>query len=223
MASRTCWQCGTKSHMTLAADSYVLARSTEAGGYDFDFLVGFFTCDECQYPSMGMAGRSTSGRGQATDNDWLEGRTGRYEAQPQFVWQPIRPEGRSFVDVPEHIASAANEAYRCHSVGAYRGAGALARAVVEATAKDKGVTPGTLAAKIAEMERQQLLRPMVRETADEVRHMGNDVAHGDFVDPVEEEESSETLALMAEVLEEVYVAPARLDKRRTARLSKKQP
>jgi hypothetical protein len=46
------------------------------------------------------------------------------------------------------VADAAREAYRCRSVGAHRAAVLLARSVVEASAKDRGVTTGGLLAKI---------------------------------------------------------------------------
>ena len=60
---------------------------------------------------------------------------------------PTSSLGKTFPDVPTHIASAADEAHRCASIGAFRGAIALARAVVEATAKDKGVKSGNLMPK----------------------------------------------------------------------------
>ena len=42
------------------------------------------------------------------------------------IW-PKTVGGKSFPDVPEHIAEAANEAYRCHSIQAYRAAALPAR------------------------------------------------------------------------------------------------
>ncbi len=42
------------------------------------------------------------------------------------------------------------------------------------------------------------MREFVKDGAHEVRYLGNDVAHGDFVDPVEIEEAG--LSLMDEVL-----------------------
>jgi hypothetical protein len=59
--------------------------------------------------------------------------------------------------VLEHIASAASEAYECQSIGAHRAARSLARAVVEAIAKHKGITQGRLVDKIEEMEQQDLI------------------------------------------------------------------
>ena len=77
----------------------------------------------------------------------------------ELNWIPRGGEGRSFEDVPDHIAAAASEAYECFSIGAYRATVAMTRAVVEATAKDRGITTGNLASKIDAMESATLLRP----------------------------------------------------------------
>jgi Domain of unknown function (DUF4145) len=122
--------------------------------------------------------------------------------------------------VPSHIASAASEAYVCQSVDAYRGAGALGRAVVEAVAKDKGITESRLVDKIEKMEKLHLIRPDIRDGAHEVRPLGNDMAHGDFIDPVDETETAETLELMSEILNEVYQSPAKIARRQVARQAK---
>ena len=73
---------------------------------------------------------------------------------------------------------------------ANRGAVALARAVVEATAKAKGVTSGTLVRKIDKLAEERLIRLAVADQAHEIRHLGNDVAHGDLADLVSKEDSA---------------------------------
>ncbi|MEV4390207.1 hypothetical protein AB0J68_31615, partial [Micromonospora sp. NPDC049580] len=55
-----------------------------------------------------------------------------------------RVAGKEFPDVPAHIAETADEAHRCHSIKAYRAGVLLARSVIEATAKEKGITNGGL-------------------------------------------------------------------------------
>ncbi|GAA1428459.1 hypothetical protein GCM10009616_08110 [Microlunatus lacustris] len=211
MASRTCWHCGNKTHLTRIGASYVVGqRRPEPGSDSADILAALFACDECAYPSIAVAARRHSQGGSAEDDDWLDGRTGPYEMPPDRLWLPQQPISKDFPDVPAHIADAASEAYSCHSIGAYRAAGALARAVVEATAKDKGVSSGTLYSKIEQLEQQGLLRPLVREAAHEIRHFGNEMAHGDLVEGLTEEATTETLALMGELLNEIYQVPARI-------------
>lgn len=106
-------------------------------------------------------------------------------------------------------------------VDAHRAAAILARAVIEATAKDKGITTGRLVQKIDAMYDARLIREDVRDGAHEVRYLGNDIAHGDFVEPVSKEDADLVLTLMDEVLEEVFQSPARVKRRRDNRLAKK--
>ena len=150
--------------------------------------------------------------------DVREGDTyGTREAADAFRWASDRVEwvpkygaSEDFPDVPPHIASAATEATLCFSVGAYRAVGSLARAVVEASAKDKDASGANLAERIDALTQAGHVRPLVREAAHEIRHFGNNVAHGDFTEATSEEEAAEALALMREVLTEVYQAPARV-------------
>ncbi|MBU5868948.1 DUF4145 domain-containing protein, partial [Vibrio cholerae O1] len=72
-----------------------------------------------------------------------------------------------------------------------RGAVILARAVIEATAKDKGITNGNLYAKIDQLHISGLIREHIKEAAHEVRLGGNDVAHGDILSgPFSHEETA---------------------------------
>lgn len=136
-------------------------------------------------------------------------------------WLPVRGTHKDFEDVPEHIAQAASEVTLCQSVGAYRAAGSLARAVVEATAKDKNATGDNLASRIDALATDGHIRQHTKEQAHEIRHFGNDMAHGDFAEPVNAEEAAEVVELMSEVLNEVYQSRARLTRVRTGRQARK--
>lgn len=97
-------------------------------------------------------------------------------------WMPLpgTRQRESFADVPLSVADAAAEAALCMQAGAPRGAILLARAVIEATAKDKGVTDGSLSQKIDRLHECGYIRTYLRDGAHEVRYTGNDMAHGDF-------------------------------------------
>ncbi len=94
----------------------------------------------------------------------------------------------------------------------------LARAVIEATAKDKGVTDGSLSQKIETLHERGYIRTYLRDGAHEVRYTGNDMAHGDFPIAVSSEDAEVLLELMREVLMEVYQDPARRE--RLARMAR---
>lgn len=214
MASRVCWSCGTFTHMTVVVGSgQVIPTGRGYQGVAMSRKQAVFTCDQCHRMSIGEANDSGSTYGRDVE-PYLEGDRVR-------DWFPVAPMSREFPDVPEHIADAAAEATLCLSIGAYRAVGSLTRAVVEATAKDKGITTGNLWVKIDAMYDAHLIREHVKEAAHEVRHFGNDMAHGDFVDPVTVDEATEAVELMAEVLNEVFQSPARVARVKAAREKKK--
>lgn len=129
--------------------------------------------------------------------------------------------GHHVLDVPSQVAAAAREAYLCHNVRANRGAVVLARSVVQAVAKDKGVLDGNLLSKIDTLHRNGHLRGYTHAAANEVRLLANDMAHGDFAVEVQQEDAADVLRLMHEVLEEVYVGPGRLNRMQTSRACRK--
>jgi len=119
--------------------------------------------------------------------------------------------GKAFPDVPDHIAATADEAHQCQSIGAYRGAVALARAVVEATAKERGVTKGNLMEKIDALAKQGAISDAMKDAAHEIRFAGNEIAHGDLAEqPLGTEDAEEVLDLMDAILLRVYQEPAQV-------------
>jgi hypothetical protein len=128
-----------------------------------------------------------------------------------LLWEPAMIRRPEFPDVPEQIAATASEAHASLSVQAFRGAVALARAVVEATAKHHGITSGNLVAKIDRMHADGLIREITREVAHEIRHGGNEIAHGDLADePMPSEDAEAIVEFMDAILQEVFQGPARM-------------
>lgn len=171
--------------------------------------VAVYQCDGCNrfvlcYADLGSyPGVKPSGVFEVLDEILIQ--------EPGLLnWLPRKGESREFDDVPGEIASAASEAYECFSIGAYRAALSLSRAVVEATAKHLGIVDGKLYAKINEMVTRGHLRRHTGDVAHEIRHWGNDMAHGDFASPISHDEAEGVLELMGEVLQEVFQGPARL-------------
>lgn len=89
----------------------------------------------------------------------------------------------------------------------------VARTVVEATAKENGITTSNLLSKIDELASQSTIRNGTKEAAHEIRHLGNDMAHGNIADLPDADDVADVLALMDEILNEVFQGPAK-----TARL-----
>ncbi|GAA4871741.1 DUF4145 domain-containing protein [Saccharopolyspora cebuensis] len=185
--------------------------------YDEKLLMNSYTGDCCGKLSIAWLGA----RSDSSPSNVYQVAERLHELNGQLSWWPLVGVGKEYEDVPEHIAAAASEAQKCLSIGAYRAAVSLARAVVEATAKAQGIMTGTLEVKINTLHDRGLIRLDIRDAAHEVRHLGNEMAHGDFVSPVDEEEATETLGLMEEVLDEVFQSPARTARRKAARVARK--
>ncbi|MGA8248757.1 MAG: DUF4145 domain-containing protein [Nocardioides sp.] len=138
-----------------------------------------------------------------------------------FEYWPKHVGGKVFPEVPEHIGSTADEAHKCLSIGAHRGAIALARAVVEATAKHHKIIKGLLDKKIDEMATKGIISEAMKDAAHEIRFAGNEVAHADLAEePITKEDAEEVLQLMDAILTRVYQEPAqvaRVQERRKAR------
>ncbi|MEU8897999.1 DUF4145 domain-containing protein [Nocardia sp. NPDC048505] len=160
-ATRTCWHCGAFAQMERIADPWTVRRRDS----DFD-TVGVYKCAACGWGSTAVA------RGIPEDAEYFEALS--------LHWFPERAVGKEFRDVPLEIASAATEATECLSMKHYRAAVILARAVVEATAKDKGVHKGQISQKIDDLHAAGLIRDHTREAAHEIRFLANEMAHGDL-------------------------------------------
>ncbi|MFJ4036802.1 DUF4145 domain-containing protein [Microbacterium sp. NPDC090007] len=134
-----------------------------------------------------------------------------------ITWLPRRGDAPEFPDVPEHIERAAKEAHSCFSINAFMASILMARTVVEATAKEKGITSGRLIQKIDAMAASSVIRESTKDAAHEIRHLGNDMAHGDIADVPESDDVRDVLVLMDEVLAEVFQGPARTERLKNRR------
>jgi hypothetical protein len=203
MASIVCAFCDVKSNMT---PMWATAKMVRVGlGADgrpasAQILQAIAECANCGRMSMGVALAGASGVDYKA----------QFAASRDIEWFPKTGQSPEVEDVPEHIAAAAKEAYACASINARMASILMSRTVVEATAKAKGITNGRLVQKIDELAAQDFIRESTKEAAHEIRHFGNDMAHGDIDTLPSEDDVQEVLALMSEVLNEVFQGPARV-------------
>lgn len=208
MASTLCPYCSKFAHLTIRwgllhhSDTQVRAAAT---------------CDNC-FRLVVSEGRGKNLGGTSHDSEDLGRiRTAIASAAETLQWLPLAAEAPAVEDVPEAIARAAKEAYSSASVGNYMAAILMARTVIEASAKDRGITSGNLKTKIDAMKDADLIRPAMAAQAHEVRFAGNDMAHGDIDIAPDAIDAEEILALMGSVLAEVFQDPARLERIRAKR------
>ena len=166
------------------------------GGYaNPDPSPSVFTCDGCGKPIAAMID---------------------YEKEIEEYW-PTKVK-KDFPDVPSQIASTASEAHICLGAGSPRGAVALARAVVESVAKDKGIHKGGPQSKIDSLHQQNYISDDMRDAAHEIRFAGNEAAHGDVVaEPLNIEDAEEIIKLMDAILQHIYQRPAEVARIRARR------
>lgn len=200
--------------MTPLSDAHAAAENTETPVWLLPC-----SCDNCGAASVAVA---------PIDDVPVAGRDYKCDARHSMEhledlhWLPESVLGKEFSDVSSPICDAASEAYACYSIRSYRAAILLARSVVEAVAKDQGVSDGSLVVKINTLRERQVISPLVADTAHEIRYMGNEMAHGDFVREVTEDECNDVLNFMSVLLESVYQQPARLSRFREARERRSQ-
>jgi hypothetical protein len=208
MPSTLCPFCERIAHMTIRWGIH------SAHGAIVQFAA---TCDNCSRLSsaQGRLGQPITSR-DTSDPSTVEQSVAA--VGERIEWWPKVGTAPAVNDVPDPIARAAREAYSSASVGNHMAAILMARTVVEATAKANEITSGNLSAKINAMMEAGLIRPAIAAQAHEVRFAGNDMAHGDVDVAPESADSEEILALMAEILSEVFQGPARLERIRQKRV-----
>lgn len=209
MAATTCGWCHRATHMTRVAR----LPARPSGEYTGDTVLyvndAAYECDNCHRLSVVT---------------WLTDYPSDREPEDEGAvrWNPPPGAWREFPDVPDGIGTAATEAWFCHSAGAYRAALAVARAVVEASAKHEGQTTGTLVERIDGLADAGKIRQDTGEAAHQVRLVGNEAAHGDLAaSAITPEEAEEVLVLMDELLNELFQSKARRERVKAAREARK--
>lgn len=123
-----------------------------------------------------------------------------------LTWSPLAASAPDYPRVPDHVARSAREAHMAHGIGADAASILMTRTTIEATAKSKDITSGNLFTKIEAMAETGIIRRDAVHVAHAIRHLGNNMAHGDVEDPPTPEDASDALQLMDMILSEVFQA-----------------
>ncbi|MFD7569969.1 DUF4145 domain-containing protein [Streptomyces sp. NPDC059810] len=211
MATTVCGWCGINAHMAMVTD---VTQVPKREGFGYAYMAAFRCSNElCQRLVVGRVFRGTNYTSPKRE----------MAEDLEIQWEPAQVRRPHFPDVPPQIGATASEAHACLSIGAHRGAVALARAVVEATAKFHGITSGALVSKIDRMHEAGLIREITREVAHEIRQGGNEIAHGDLADePMPAEDAEAIVEFMDAILQEVFQGPARMKDLQRRRQERKE-
>ena len=138
------------------------------------------------------------------------------------LWRPEPSSAPELGAVPDLIRGPAQEVYQAKDTGAMRAAILMGRAVIEAIAKDHGVTEKiSLETKIDKLHEKGIILASTAEDAHEVRHLVNDMAHGDFSTEATSEDADDVIAIMYDLIEQLYIGKARRERLREKREERK--
>lgn len=210
MVAKTCWQCNSIAQM-LPLDSITrVTNGPRKGLWSVPFYCG--NCAEVNVASAVIEDELTRDPLQHISRGLVK-----------LSWFPQESTVPIYDGVPEQIAGPAREVYTARDAGAQRAAILMGRAVIEAIAKDQGVTEKImLDKKIDRLHDMGIILAATAEDAHEVRHIGNDMAHGDFATTeVVEEDVSDVLAIMHDLIEQLYIGKARRERLREKREARK--
>ena len=112
--------------------------------------------------------------------------------------------------VPDKVKLNLDQAVRCLSAGAYNAATVMARACVEAIAKDKNAEGRDLEKKIEWLNEERIITPMLYEWAHSLRHWGNDAIHD--MEPIDMNDANEIVQFARYMIEHLYVQPVEFEK-----------
>lgn len=126
-------------------------------------------------------------------------------------------------DIPIGVADDYVEATLCLSVGACKAAVAMCRRALQAAALEKECKQEVLMSQLDELAEKGLLNASLLEVAHQVRHFGNYGSHPDEdgLGEVSQGEAENIHKLTWQVLEDLYVNPARVQAMKVALTGKK--
>lgn len=216
MLSGTCAFCSNATHFTARTGRVAENRKRTGQGRVTEHRRRYeiaATCDACHRFNVasGWGSWETTSSNSDSVGYILDAAraVAKGEAMTIDAWSPpaLLPVDTAFV--PDGVAGFLQEAHDAYSIGAHRAVLLLVRSVIEATARDKGITDGTLVQKINVLHADGHLRSGTKDMAHALRILGNDMAHGEIDEVPTEEDARDALTVARFVLDDVYVADAR--------------
>ncbi|OPG04059.1 DUF4145 domain-containing protein [Microbispora sp. GKU 823] len=182
-----CPHCGLIVHFSQLGVCHNDTTHDFGGGMPARTWVEVYACDGCEGPVALALHRNSSG-----------------EIVNAMRWPPASTVPAAPADVPEPIAALYIEAHACLSVGATTAAIVMARATVEAVAKERNVRNGNLAGMIQSLLDNDHITELLKEAADVVRLSGNLAVHEVMNERFTSQETSDVLDLVGKILKHVY-------------------
>ena len=184
--------------------------------------LGVFTCHHCDFFMMALGvlpeiAIVRTGR----PSDWLKGLEESKE-RGYLEWYPADVADVEYEGLPPNIARAASEAHVSLRNGQLIAAAITTRATLEAIVKAQGASGKTLEAKVDDLHASHKIHQLLKDQAHAIRHVGNEMAHGDFATFPDEEEVEHIIEFMDALIDTHYVQPARLQAAQDKRDARRQ-
>lgn len=205
-----CWSCKVRSQVVREGDISLLRNLEPMPERDNLFSVAM-KCQWCGNMNIAIVQVSK-------DRTFTEVRELVDSGSKIAMWRPRPNSAPDLSAAPDHIAGPAREVYQARDTGAKRASILMGRAVIEAIAKDHGVTERiNLEEKIKRLHQKGIILANTADDAHEVRHLGNEMAHGDFSTEVTDEDVADIIAIMYDLIEQLYMSEARRKRLREKR------
>ncbi|MGD0204380.1 MAG: DUF4145 domain-containing protein [Candidatus Bathyarchaeia archaeon] len=119
--------------------------------------------------------------------------------------------------IPKEVADDLIEAIKCENISASKATVTQCRRAMQTTCLLKGTPNADLIDQIDELEAKRIINPTLKDMAHTIRMIGNWGAHpqNDPLRDVTLEDASEILKFTSELLDEVFVRPARIRELKT--------
>lgn len=136
-------------------------------------------------------------------------------------WWPTPGAGTYEPSIPEPVWKAYEEGLRCLGVQVPNAAAAMLRSCLAQVVQDKGSDEAkderSLNDALRQMVKDGSLHPLFEDWVGQIRDLGNAGAHPEIFGDVTQDEAEELRRLVGQLLEVVYVQPARIQRAREAR------
>ncbi len=121
--------------------------------------------------------------------------------------------------VPDQVKSDTVEAYKSFGVGAWRASAAVGRRALQSSLIEQKATKDRLYDQIDELYERDIITKAIQDWAHTIRVIGNTGAHPDKdgLEDVTSTDAKELLDFMEQYLNYVYIMPAKVAERRSAK------
>lgn len=220
MTSTKCWHCHKLAQMVDPINQFNWTMTFPGGEHPITFpdsrfgkrdetnssnRLRIYSCVNCGYPNIAET-RTVF----INDEQEYSHENDLQDITEDFIvrWLPVEPVGKDYPDVPESVASIADEAHKCREIGANRAAITMARSALEGIVSDQEEAPSKkkLFERIEDLKKAGKITSRTADAASAIRLCGNNSVHN-INNPVDEELVDIVIKILDSTIEDLYAHP----------------